>query len=103
MRKHDFSRFCIRRFNLTSLEKIVNAPPTAELEPLEDGQVISCQMSFPVRCYLHPDVSFSNGYVISRQMSFPAKCSFLPDDAAGNSFQMLLGDGWGVGEEEEHS
>ena len=33
-------RFCIRRYNFTSLERIVNAPPTAELEPLEDGQVL---------------------------------------------------------------
>ncbi|XP_068594886.1 glutamine-dependent NAD(+) synthetase-like [Brachionichthys hirsutus] len=34
-----FLLFCVERFQLTSLRPILVAPPTAELEPLKDGQV----------------------------------------------------------------
>ncbi|XP_019735406.1 glutamine-dependent NAD(+) synthetase isoform X3 [Hippocampus comes] len=34
-----FLQFCVRQFQLTALKSILAAPPTAELEPLTDGQV----------------------------------------------------------------
>ena len=34
-----FIRYCIEEFNFTSLRPIIDAPPTAELEPLENGQI----------------------------------------------------------------
>ncbi|XP_076012303.1 glutamine-dependent NAD(+) synthetase [Genypterus blacodes] len=34
-----FLLYCVEQFNLTSLRGILAAPPTAELEPLTDGQV----------------------------------------------------------------
>ncbi|WAR07702.1 NADE-like protein [Mya arenaria] len=34
-----FIRFCIQRFKITALEGIYSAPPTAELEPLREGQL----------------------------------------------------------------
>ncbi|XP_051919882.1 glutamine-dependent NAD(+) synthetase isoform X2 [Hippocampus zosterae] len=34
-----FLQFCVNQFQLTALKSILAAPPTAELEPLSDGQV----------------------------------------------------------------
>ncbi|XP_053109765.1 glutamine-dependent NAD(+) synthetase [Hemicordylus capensis] len=34
-----FIQYCIENFHLTSLRRIISAPPTAELEPLKEGQV----------------------------------------------------------------
>lgn len=34
-----FIQYCIENFHLTSLRSILSAPPTAELEPLAEGQV----------------------------------------------------------------
>ncbi|XP_064779422.1 glutamine-dependent NAD(+) synthetase-like [Oncorhynchus masou masou] len=34
-----FLRYCVEQFQLTALKSIMAAPPTAELEPLMDGQV----------------------------------------------------------------
>ncbi|KAG8125902.1 putative Glutamine-dependent NAD(+) synthetase protein [Naja naja] len=34
-----FMQYCIENFQLTSLESIISAPPTAELEPLQKGNV----------------------------------------------------------------
>lgn len=34
-----FILYCIKEFDLSSLQNIYGAPPTAELEPLEDGQI----------------------------------------------------------------
>ncbi|KAM9554288.1 glutamine-dependent NAD(+) synthetase isoform 2-T2 [Guaruba guarouba] len=35
----NFIQYCIENFHLTALRSIMSAPPTAELEPLVDGQV----------------------------------------------------------------
>ncbi|XP_019375000.1 PREDICTED: glutamine-dependent NAD(+) synthetase isoform X3 [Gavialis gangeticus] len=35
----NFLQYCIENFQLTALRSILSAPPTAELEPLADGQV----------------------------------------------------------------
>uniref|UniRef100_A0A4W3JFF1 Glutamine-dependent NAD(+) synthetase n=1 Tax=Callorhinchus milii TaxID=7868 RepID=A0A4W3JFF1_CALMI len=35
----NFIQYCIENFQLTALRKIISAPPTAELEPLANGQV----------------------------------------------------------------
>lgn len=40
--KNDLKKFvfyCVEKYNFTSLIGILGAPPTAELEPLKDGQV----------------------------------------------------------------
>ncbi|MGH0159732.1 UNVERIFIED_CONTAM: hypothetical protein FKN15_037672 [Acipenser sinensis] len=34
-----FIQYCIENFNLTALRSIMSAPPTAELEPLSEGQI----------------------------------------------------------------
>eukprot|EP00058_Branchiostoma_floridae_P022347 XP_002607837.1 hypothetical protein BRAFLDRAFT_275067 [Branchiostoma floridae] len=34
-----FIRFCVDKFGFTALEEIYDAPPTAELEPLAEGQI----------------------------------------------------------------
>lgn len=34
-----FVFFCVEKYNYTSLIGILGAPPTAELEPLKDGQI----------------------------------------------------------------
>ncbi|XP_056615131.1 glutamine-dependent NAD(+) synthetase [Triplophysa dalaica] len=35
-----FLQYCVKRFQLTALISILEAPPTAELEPLTDGKVV---------------------------------------------------------------
>lgn len=35
-----FLQYCVKRFQLTALTSILEAPPTAELEPLTDGKVV---------------------------------------------------------------
>lgn len=35
-----FLEYCIKRFQLTAITRILEAPPTAELEPLTDGKVV---------------------------------------------------------------
>lgn len=35
-----FLQYCVKRFQLTSLKSILDAPPTAELEPLTDGKIV---------------------------------------------------------------
>ena len=40
--KKDLKKFvfyCVEKYNFTSLIGILGAPPTAELEPLKDGQI----------------------------------------------------------------
>ena len=34
-----FIFYCVEKFNFSSLIRILGAPPTAELEPLADGQI----------------------------------------------------------------
>lgn len=34
-----FIKYCMKKFEFTSLESIFEAPPTAELEPLADGKI----------------------------------------------------------------
>uniref|UniRef100_A0A8C2CVV0 Glutamine-dependent NAD(+) synthetase n=1 Tax=Cyprinus carpio TaxID=7962 RepID=A0A8C2CVV0_CYPCA len=35
-----FLQYCVKRFQLTALISILDAPPTAELEPLTDGKIV---------------------------------------------------------------
>uniref|UniRef100_A0A672LSX6 Glutamine-dependent NAD(+) synthetase n=1 Tax=Sinocyclocheilus grahami TaxID=75366 RepID=A0A672LSX6_SINGR len=35
-----FLQYCVKRFHLTALISILDAPPTAELEPLTDGKIV---------------------------------------------------------------
>ena len=43
-----FIFYCVEKFNFTSLIPILGAPPTAELEPLNDGQIQQTdEVSYP--------------------------------------------------------
>lgn len=49
-----FIFYCVEKFNFSSLIRILGAPPTAELEPLADGQI---QQTDEVRAF-HTPFSF---------------------------------------------
>ena len=49
-----FIFYCVEKFNFSSLIRILGAPPTAELEPLADGQI---QQTDEVRNILHYNIT----------------------------------------------
>ena len=66
-----FIRYCVKKFNFTSLIPIFNAPPTAELEPLEDGKI---QQTDEVQCLITFHFSIVTEYAKGIRM----KCFWIP-------------------------
>ena len=66
-----FIFYCVEKFNFTSLIPILGAPPTAELEPLENGQI---QQTDEVRLPFTPELICNRGIVLHpRDLFLPVR------------------------------
>ncbi|KAJ8315536.1 hypothetical protein KUTeg_007686 [Tegillarca granosa] len=88
-----FIQYCISEFGLTALQSIYNAPPTAELEPLADGQIaqtdeVADKVKFFFRCY-----SINRHKMTTMTPSYHAE-TYSPDDNRYDHRQFLYNVKW---------